>query len=452
MKKDFSKTKVFLALFSLIITFFVWQQGLRESLDRPSVTFDISQKEKEIAALAIKAIPINLEKFIIPNNPVEEINIALSNIPFNQLSERNKLILMVSSELNEREITKSLMKDFENKTYKSLVNVLEIKSRDQYYKYNGDQFLTFKEDKFLYHLLSKKFNFDESSLITKSFSQKMFLKILVIRLIPILTILAGTILVLKTLWNAISLKKIEWKELKPLDLDLIDMVLLIAGGFVVLGEVISPLFSISLVELFSHNLSIEISQSLKIFFGYFFMAIPALLIVFYQIKNKYNEFIFKKDYFQLNAIPKKDSIIQGFKGWLMIFPFVLLVSLIMNSFVDYQNGSNPLLEIVLNNKNYFSFMLLFLTTTLLAPLFEEIIFRGVLLPVLSRDFGVTLGIFVSAFIFALAHLSISEMPPLLTLGIGLGITRVISGSLLSSIVMHSLWNGLTFLNLLLLRT
>ena len=99
MKKDFSKTKVFLALFSLIITFFVWQQGLRESLDRPSVTFDISQKEKEIAALAIKAIPINLEKFIIPNNPVEEINIALSNIPFNQLSERNKLILMVSSNL-----------------------------------------------------------------------------------------------------------------------------------------------------------------------------------------------------------------------------------------------------------------------------------------------------------------------------------------------------------------
>ena len=116
----------------------------------------------------------------------------------------------------------------------------------------------------------------------------------------------------------------------------------------------------------------------------------------------------------------------------------------MNLIVDSQNGSNPLLEIVLNNSNYVSFTLLFFTTTVLAPLFEEIIFRGVLLPILSRDFGVTLGIFVSAFIFALAHLSISEMSPLLTLGIGLGITRVISGSLLSSIVMHSLWNGLTF--------
>jgi hypothetical protein len=58
---------------------------------------------------------------------------------------------------------------------------------------------------------------------------------------------------------------------------------------------------------------------------------------------------------------------------------------------------------------------------------------------------------VSAFIFALAHLSLGEMPPLFVLGIGLGITRIASGSLLSSIIMHSLWNGLTFLNLFLLR-
>ena len=98
------------------------------------------------------------------------------------------------------------------------------------------------------------------------------------------------------------------------------------------------------------------------------------------------------------------------------------------------------------------FFLLFITTTLLAPLFEEIIFRGILLPTLSRDFGVISGIIVSAFIFALAHLSLGEMPPLFVLGIGLAITRIASGSLFSSVIMHSLWNGLTFLNLFLLRT
>jgi len=195
-----------------------------------------------------------------------------------------------------------------------------------------------------------------------------------------------------------------------------------------------------------------LSQSLKIFFGYLFMAFPPLLIVYYQIKSLNGEFSFKKDYFQLNFLPLKDAIINGVKGWLTIVPFVLLISLIMNSLIDNQNGSNPLLEIVLNNSNYLSFILLFVTTTLLAPLFEEIIFRGILLPTLSRDFGIILGIIVSAFIFALAHLSLGEMPPLFVLGIGLGITRIASGSLLSSVIMHSLWNGLTFFNLFLLRT
>ena len=259
-------------------------------------------------------------------------------------------------------------------------------------------------------------------------------------------------IVIKALWNTILLRKIEWKEFKPLDLDLVDMVLLISGGFVVLGEVVSPLFSISIVEIFSSDLPIELTQSLKIFFGYLFMAIPPLLIIYYQIKSFDKKFILNKDYFQINYSPIKESIFQGFKGCLMIMPFVLLVSLIMNLLIDNQNGSNPLLEIVLNNNNYFSFILLFLTTTLLAPLFEEVIFRGVLLPILSREFGIILGITISAFIFALAHLSISEMPPLFTLGVGLGITRLISGRLSSSVFMHSLWNGMTFLNLFLLRT
>ena len=450
--KNISKTKLFLAIVSLVITFFVWQQGLKDSLSRPSVSFDISQKEQEIAVLASKSIPINLKEFFVANDPVDEINIALSRVSFNNLTERNKLIMIISSETNEPIGDKNIYQKFENKNYDLIIDEIEKKSNNNSYKPNSDKFDFLKEDRFLYHLISKKFDFDDSSLITKTFSRKMFLKILAIKLIPLLTILLGSILALKTLWKVISSKNFGWKEIKFLELELIDMVLLIAGGFVVLGEVVSPLFSITLVELFSKNISNELSQSLKIFFGYLFMAIPPLLIVYYQIKSLNGEFDFKKDYFQFKFLPIKEAIFNGIKGWLTIVPFVLLISLVMNILIDNQNGSNPLLEIVLNNKNYLSFLILFLTTTLLAPLFEEIIFRGILLPTLSRDFGVISGIIVSAFIFALAHLSLGEMPPLFILGIGLGITRISSGSLFSSVIMHSLWNGLTFLNLFLLRT
>ena len=227
MIKNISRIKIILALISLVLTFLVWQQGLRESLNRPSVSFDISQKEKEIAELSMQSIPSDFKKYVLSNDPIEEINSSLLNESFNELSERNRLILLISSDWNQLKIDEKFPKEFKNEDYNLLLNDLAKKSKDQYYNQDSDRFDKFKNDKFLYHLLSKKFNFDDGYLITKSFSEKMFLKLLAIRFIPLLTILVGSILVLKTLWNYFSSKKLVWKEVIPLDLDLIDMVLLI---------------------------------------------------------------------------------------------------------------------------------------------------------------------------------------------------------------------------------
>ena len=90
--KNISKSKFTLAFISIVITLFVWQQGLRDSLNRPSVTFDISQKEQEIAELSLQSIPINLKKFFIINDPVDQINKSLSDVSFDELTDRNKLI------------------------------------------------------------------------------------------------------------------------------------------------------------------------------------------------------------------------------------------------------------------------------------------------------------------------------------------------------------------------
>ena len=208
--KNISKSKLFLAFISIVITFFVWQQGLRDSLNRPSVSFDISQKEQEIAELSVQSIPVNLKKFFIINDPLDQINKSLSEVSFEELTERNKLIRIISSESNDSIIYKNISKDFENKNFKFLIDEIEKKSNNNSYKPNSDKFDLFKGDRFLYHLLSQKFDFDDSSLITKSFSNKMFLKILAIRLIPLLTILLGSILAIKLLWNTIFLKKFAW--------------------------------------------------------------------------------------------------------------------------------------------------------------------------------------------------------------------------------------------------
>ena len=106
--KNISKSKLTLAFISIVITFFVWQQGLRDSLNRPSVSFDISQKEQEIAELSLQSIPVDLKKFFIINDPVYQINKLLSEVPFEELTERNKLILVISSESDNPIIYKNL--------------------------------------------------------------------------------------------------------------------------------------------------------------------------------------------------------------------------------------------------------------------------------------------------------------------------------------------------------
>ena len=75
--KNISKSKLTLAFISILITFFVWQQGLRDSLNRPSVSFDIGQKEQEIAELSVQSIPVNLKKFFIINDPVSYTHLTL---------------------------------------------------------------------------------------------------------------------------------------------------------------------------------------------------------------------------------------------------------------------------------------------------------------------------------------------------------------------------------------
>ena len=132
MNKNISKTKLLLVFISLSITFFVWQQGLRDSLNRPSVGFDISQKEKEITELALPAIPIKLKNLII-NDPIKEIKTSLSEISFDELTERNKLIWLVSFRNNEININSEYLNSFEIDSYKLVAENLKKISFDNSY-------------------------------------------------------------------------------------------------------------------------------------------------------------------------------------------------------------------------------------------------------------------------------------------------------------------------------
>ncbi|MGC9526524.1 MAG: CPBP family intramembrane glutamic endopeptidase [Limnospira sp.] len=143
-------------------------------------------------------------------------------------------------------------------------------------------------------------------------------------------------------------------------------------------------------------------------------------------------------------------ILWGLGGYCVALPLVIVVSLLNQQLWDGQGGSNPILPIALENRDGLALAIFFVTASIAAPAFEELMFRGFLLPSLTRYLPLWGAIAASGFFFAVAHLNISEVLPLFVLGMVLGFVYTRSRNLLAPMLLHSLWNSGTLLSLYLL--
>ena len=87
-----------------------------------------------------------------------------------------------------------------------------------------------------------------------------------------------------------------------------------------------------------------------------------------------------------------------------------------------------------------------LMTVVLAPVFEEMLFRGLILESMRRKWGASAAIVVSAALFGLVHAPIlPQMLNAFVMGVILGYIYVLTDSLLSVIVIHAVNNGLAYM-------
>lgn len=86
-----------------------------------------------------------------------------------------------------------------------------------------------------------------------------------------------------------------------------------------------------------------------------------------------------------------------------------------------------------------------------APLVEETVFRGVLLPSLSSRFGLRWGVGITVVVFAAMHLNAFSFAPILLVGWALAALFLRTRSLWVSVACHSVFNGIGILVLLVLR-
>lgn len=83
---------------------------------------------------------------------------------------------------------------------------------------------------------------------------------------------------------------------------------------------------------------------------------------------------------------------------------------------------------------------------LTAPVFEEVLYRGFLLPALLRFVPLRVALPLQAALFGAHHHSLKGLLPLSALGLLWGILYVSSGNLLVPILIHALWNSRIFLS------
>mmetsp|Transcript_10961 Transcript_10961/g.22822 ORF Transcript_10961/g.22822 Transcript_10961/m.22822 type:complete len:331 (+) Transcript_10961:2538-3530(+) len=84
-------------------------------------------------------------------------------------------------------------------------------------------------------------------------------------------------------------------------------------------------------------------------------------------------------------------------------------------------------------------------TTCMSPIWEEVLFRGFLIPSLRRYVPTGAAVVASAVIFALLHFSMHRLLPLTLLGVLIGFCFTSTNNLLAPIALHSLWNIFAFL-------
>jgi membrane protease YdiL (CAAX protease family) len=146
-------------------------------------------------------------------------------------------------------------------------------------------------------------------------------------------------------------------------------------------------------------------------------------------------------------------VFSGLLAWCTAIPLVLLALLIATQYLGTGRSDNPVIGQIVQAAaaaNPIAIMLFYLTLGVLAPFFEEILFRGFLYGSLKPRIGTPLALLASAGLFALIHFDKGGVLMLFAIGFVLAYTFEKTRSLVPSMIAHGLWNSGSFTLVLLL--
>lgn len=449
--------KGLLALLSLALCALLWLGGLIDSLERPSVVDSLSLRQLELAALTAEAVPDGLRPLLVGEDPRRELGDELRR-QMEAAEEPPLALRRLERALLERDAgTPTLLDDDTglrelatqvDAVRRPLIQAL-LEGRPVTAAQRQQLLAPWSAPLMVQQLVCEQLPGDPGACPAEERSLRLLLMLLAVTTLPALFLVVGAALLMRQGWLAWRGRLAPAPPLVGPPLSPVDVTLLIAGGFVVLGEVlpmvVQPPLQAALQRLETPR---ALSQGIEVLLLYAaLMAAPLLLLALMLPRRTTPP---SGGWLQWRWRPAGSALGGAVASLLMVLPVVTASSWAIDRIWADPGGSNPLLDLVLTSADPLALACFAVTALVVAPLFEELLFRGLLLPVAGQRLGGAGAVVLSAAVFAIAHLSLGELAPLFVLGLGLGWLRWRSGRLGSAVLMHALWNGMTFMNLLFL--
>jgi membrane protease YdiL (CAAX protease family) len=167
------------------------------------------------------------------------------------------------------------------------------------------------------------------------------------------------------------------------------------------------------------------------------LIVNTIIVILISIKLKIKLVNIKLSFVNFDYLK---SIIKNIT---IIWPILMLVSLVSKTIL-YEYSEQEIVRNIRISNNSTELLSMFIMIVILAPIIEEIIFRGLIYRVFKRLLGPLFGAFISSILFSFVHLNLLSFSYLFIFGIILCVYYEKEKTIITPIIMHSILNGIMF--------
>ncbi|MGF7185549.1 hypothetical protein GGQ84_001640 [Desulfitispora alkaliphila] len=231
--------------------------------------------------------------------------------------------------------------------------------------------------------------------------------------------------------NSLSIKNPQW-NLKDI--------------FIIL--VIINVFGLSYGAFFGEPLQSLIVRILPVipddYITYFFIASVIQTTLFVGLSIVFAVWIYggRLSDLGINLSNFGSNIIWGVTGGITLLALVMGTGALISHFFAVEAEPQPFAELLFEIDSTGGLIIPFIMAVVLAPIGEEVFFRGFVYPVFRRMWSLPVAMIVSGILFASLHFDLIRAIPLAVGGIGLAWLYEKTGSIVTPIIAHAVWNGI----------